>query len=168
MSLDVLALGPVLFDQWSTPETLPLGGKHQMKLHKMPGGNRRADMMGLDDRDRQFAGIHMGSTALADAQLLDALRIAGQPLPYSNGAEARTVVIADFTWDVEKFNVIHFNLTLTPIDNPTSGAAMTALTDSLAASDLGAADNTIATNVGATTSAYPVTTPIGSGGIGSA
>ncbi len=161
LPLDALVLGPFVFDNWSTPEQLPLGGAHKLNVKMMPGGDRIIDAMGPNDADRSFSGIHYGSTALADAQTIDQLRIAGMPLPYSNGAEARTVVIADFTYDIEKFNVIHYKLDLMLVDNPGGDDDSSDSADDLMASDFGGADNTIATNSG-------VTTPSGSGGIGAA
>ncbi len=165
MPLDALVLGPFVFDTWATPEQLPLGGKHTFNTKKLMGGDRVIDAMGPDDDDRSFSGIHYGSTALADAQTLDALRIAGLPLPYSNGAEARTVVITSFTYEVEKFNVIHFKIDLMTVDNPAGDQSAPASVDSLASDDFASGSATVATNAA---SAYPVTTPIGSGGIGSA
>ena len=116
--LDVLVLGGFVFTNFAVPETLPGGGKHQLHVHKLPGGDRVIDAMGPDDDDRNFEGLHVGSGALDEVLTLDQMRIAGAPLGYSNGAEARVVVISSFTWKIEKFNVIHSSISLTPIDNP--------------------------------------------------
>lgn len=166
MSLDVLALGPFVFTEFAVPELLPAGGRQQMRLHKMPGGNRRVDAMGPDDADRVFEVLHVGVGALAAAQTLDQMRISGRAWPYSNGVEARTVIIQAAEYRLEKFNVIHQALVLTPIDNPAGASAMPASTDMLIQADLGAASATAATS---TADATPVTTPQqNSNGIGSA
>ena len=137
MANDALILGPFVFTDFAVPEHLPLGGKQQMTVHKMPGGIRTIDSMGPDDRDRSFSGIHWGETALGDALTLDAMRQAGTELPYSNGAEARTVVISDFHWDIQKFNCIHYSISLVPIDS-SSDLGLFADLGSLIASDAAA------------------------------
>ena len=121
MALDVLILGPFVFDSWSTPERLPFGGKQQLNVHKMPGGSRTIDAMGPDDHDRAFSAKFQGSSALSDALTIDALRVQGAELSYSNGVEARTVIIADFTPHVIKFNYIEFDITLTTSDDSGTG-----------------------------------------------
>ena len=168
MSLDALALGSCVFTDFAAPELLPGGGKQQMRVHKLPGGDRYIDTMGPDDDDRQFDVLHVGASAQDDVLTLDQMRISGQPWPYSNGMEARTVVISALTWRVEKFNVIHTSLTLTPVDNPSGSGTGTSSLDSLVGSDLsgpGGAQASAEDNIANST---PVTTPIGSGGIGSA
>ena len=144
MPLDALALGPFLFTDFAVPDTLPGGGKHQLIVHKLPGGDRIVDAMGPDDDDRQFTVIHVGSQAQAEVETLDQMRISGQPWPYSNGMEARTVVIASFTWKVERFNVIHSTISLTPVDNPAGGTSVLSSLDSLIGSDLASAVATLA------------------------
>jgi hypothetical protein len=167
MSLDILVLGSFVFTDFAVPELLPAGGRQQMRVHKMPGGDRIIDTMGPDDDDRQFSVLHVGEDALADALTLDAMRISGQPSPYSNGVEARIVVIAAAPFRVEKFNVVHQDLVLTPVDNPGgSSASASSSPDELFASDASAGQDIISGN------ATPVTTPQpganAAGGIGSA
>lgn len=165
MSLDVLALGPFVFTEFAVPELLPAGGKQQLRVHKLPGGDRYIDAMGPDDDDRSFEVLHVGESALADAQTLDQMRISGQPWPYSNGVEARTVVIASASYRVEKFNVVHQSIVLIPVDNPGGSSASSSSLDTLVGSDLDSAGSSASDNVSNST---PVTTPTGSGGIGSA
>lgn len=167
MSLDVLVLGSFVFTEFAVPELLPSGGRQQMRVHKMPGGDRIIDTMGPDDDDRQFSVLHVGESALDDALTLDAMRISGQPYAYSNGVEARIVVIAAAPFKVEKFNVVHQDLVLTPVDNPAGTSGSSAGSDDLISSDASAGSDLIASNATAN-AAYPVTTPVGSGGIGSA
>lgn len=117
MSLDVLVLGPFVFDDWSAPERLPGGGRHNLITHKLPGGGRVIDAMGPDDIDRGWTGTLWGDSALSDALTLDALRRSGEPLPFSNGYEARTVVILEFLPLVRKFQCVEYSILLTPTDS---------------------------------------------------
>lgn len=172
MALDVLVLGDFVFTAFAVPERLPLGGRQQMHVHKLPGGERVIDTMGPDDKDRVFSGVFaIDGDALDAALTLDAMRIEGAPLTYSNGAEARIVVIADFSWEIERFNVIHFTITLTPADNPAGGGGFLPSLDNLASSDLGWADAVAASNTGIGSDAVASQsiasgTPAGTGGIG--
>ena len=136
MALDTLILGPFVFTDFAVPDNLPGGGRQQLHIHKMPGGARVIDAMGPDDEDRQWSGIFWGSDALSKALTLDAMRRAGNELPYSNGAEARTVVIAAFGWHIEKFNCIHYQITVTPSDTGGGGSIGVSSIDSMILGDL--------------------------------
>lgn len=147
MPNDVLALGPFAFEDFAVPDTLPGGGKHQLKVHKMPGGDRVVDCMGPDDDDRTFTVVIVSSDAMDQCLTLDAMRIQGGAWPYSNGMEARVVVIAACTWTVEKFpNVIHVTLTLTPADNPAGPQGASGASDDQQNQDLDSANATASDN----------------------
>ena len=138
MPTDVLILGPFEFDGWSTPEKLPFGGKQHMHVHKMPGGERVIDCLGPDDDDRSWSGILWGDSALSDALTLDGLRKAGEPLPYSNGVEARTVVISEFKPKMRKATCVEYEITVTPADGGGGGGGIGSL-DAIVGSDISAA-----------------------------
>ena len=125
MALDALVLGPFVFTDFAVPDAMPFGGKQQLRVHKKPGGSRTVDAMGPDDNERYFTAIFRGSEALGNAYTLDALRRSGAELPYSNGVEARTVVIAAFEPVVKRFNHIEFAIALITTDNPSSLISIT-------------------------------------------
>ena len=102
MAADVLALGSIIFTNFSTPERMPFGGEHCMNVHKLIGGQRVVDTMGPDDRDIRWSGVFWGDNALNTAQELDALRVQGSPLGLSWGGGAYTVVIKSFVPDVRR------------------------------------------------------------------
>ncbi len=148
MANDALVLGGYLFTDFAVPDTLPGGGKQQLNIKKLPGGDRVIDAMGPDDDDRTFEVVHVGSQAADDVLALDQMRIAGAPLPYSNGMEARIVVISSLTWKVEKYpNVVHMTISLTPADNPFGGAGGEPSIDGLIGLDLGNALAIAASNL---------------------
>lgn len=138
MALDALILGPFVFTDFAVPEALPFGGKQQMHVHKMPGGSRVVDTMGPDDNERYFTAIFRGSDALGNALTLDAMRRSGAELPYSNGVEARTVVIASFEPVVKRFNHIEFAITLITTDNAAGAVGASGL-GAMVLADLGQA-----------------------------
>jgi hypothetical protein len=45
---DTLILGGIAFDSFSTPSRMGAGGKQAMVVHKLPGGARVIDTLGLD------------------------------------------------------------------------------------------------------------------------
>lgn len=117
MPTDTLALGPFVFTDFAVPDKLMAGGKQQLVVHRMPGGDRVIDAMGPDDSDRIFGGTFWGDDALAQALTLDAWRRSGTVLPYSNGVEARSVIIHEFTFEVHKFTQVAYAIILTPTDS---------------------------------------------------
>ncbi|MCJ2084592.1 hypothetical protein MKK88_01095 [Methylobacterium sp. E-005] len=121
MPTDVVILGPVEFDAWSSPEKLPFGGRQQISAKKLPGGDRVIDAMGPDDIDRAWTGKFWGDDAIDQALLLDSLRKSGTPLPYSNGVEARTVIILEFLPLVCKATYVEFSIILMPVDSSAAG-----------------------------------------------
>lgn len=138
-ALDVLTLGPFVFTDFAVPERLPFGGKQQMTIHKMPGGNRTIDCMGPDDDDRTWSGTFWGEGALAQALTLDALRKAGEPLPYANGVEAHIVVISEFRPKVRKFQCVEYDITVVIADGGGGGGSGIASIGAAVISDLSAA-----------------------------
>ena len=139
MATDVLILGPVVFQGFQVPERMPYGGKQQLQKHQYPGGMRDVDAMGPDDDDRKWSGILWGDDAFDTMLLLDSLRVAGEELPLSWGAESRTVVIADFSAQVEKVTCIHYSITCMFTDDSGSGSGPLQTLTSLVASDLASA-----------------------------
>lgn len=112
MAIDTLILGPFEFTDFAVPTNMPYGGKQQTVVHKMPGGARTIDTMGPDDTDYSWSGILWGNNASSSMALLNALRRAGDELGFSWGAESRTCVIGDCTFEVEKWTCIHYKITI--------------------------------------------------------
>jgi hypothetical protein len=102
MPLDVLLLGPIAFTDYSPPERMPFGGRQQMAVHKLIGGQSVIDTLGPDDEDIQWSGRFFGAGALSTCLALDSLRAAGQVLPLSYAGMGYTVVIQDFRADIRR------------------------------------------------------------------
>lgn len=103
MATDVLMLGGIIFDDFSTPEHIPFGGRQAMAVHKLPGGSRVIDTLGPDDMDISWHGRFWGDNAMGVALQLDAMRAAGTPMPLSFGGQAWLVVISEFNARIERF-----------------------------------------------------------------
>ena len=48
MIQDILSVGGVVFDSYSTPDIFSDGGKQVLIVHKLPGGSRVIDELGPD------------------------------------------------------------------------------------------------------------------------
>jgi hypothetical protein len=97
MANDTFTLGGLQFDDFSTPSDPPFVGRQVMAIHKLPDGARVIDVIGPDDHDYSFSGIFWGANAAADAEALDAMRMAGRPIELRWGDRAWTVMISEAT-----------------------------------------------------------------------
>lgn len=95
MATDILLLGALAFDDFSTPSRLGYGGKQQTAVHKLPGGARVVDTLGPDEKNIDWTGTFWGDTAFADAQTLQSMRIAGAVVPLLFGGMSYQVIIAE-------------------------------------------------------------------------
>jgi len=139
---DVLSLGGIVFQNFSPPERMPWGGRQAMAVHKLLGGQRVIDTMGPDDRDIIWHGFFFENDALQIVQSLDALRVAGQALPLSWGAESAIFVISEFNPDMRRFPVyIEYSITCVVSQNGSQGAlgAIATGVGSLVTADLSSA-----------------------------
>ncbi len=76
----LLILGSFQFVDFEVPGEVSFGGAQKLAVHKLIGGTRVIDVMGRDDSDVTWSGIFSGNDAGDRARLLDAMRVAGQPL----------------------------------------------------------------------------------------
>ncbi len=139
---DVLTLGGVVFDDFSTPREMMGGGSQAMVVHKLPGGERVIDTLGPDEADIHWQGQFFSDDAYSTALLLDAMRAAGQVLPLSWGGQFRLVIISNFIYRVRRLpNWVLYEITCTVYQNPQLGAlaGISSSVDSLIQDDLGLA-----------------------------
>jgi hypothetical protein len=96
MPTDLLVLGGFVFDEWSTPETIPFGGKQALKIHKLPGGERVFDLLGPDEDAIKWSGRFWREDAPAMVAALNGMRISGAPVSLSFAGNSYSVVVEDF------------------------------------------------------------------------
>ena len=90
---DVLTLGGIAFDGFSTPSGMGAGGKQAMVVHKLPGGARVIDVLGPDESNIDWSGEFFGNDSFANALALDGMRAAGQVVPLTFAGQYRSVII---------------------------------------------------------------------------
>jgi len=76
----LLILGGFTFVDFEVPSKVVFGGAQKLAVHKLIGGTRVIDVMGRDDSDVSWSGIFTGSDAGDRARMVDAMRVAGEPL----------------------------------------------------------------------------------------
>jgi hypothetical protein len=132
-----LQIGGYEFSGFGVPEKINGGGEQHLKVHKMLGGQRVIDALGADDSTITFRGRFRGEDAMDDAQLLDAMRIAGQPQQLTYWNLSYTVIISMFTWSYERFYEVPYELECVVVTDPAQQPAQPdATVDSAVSSDI--------------------------------
>ncbi len=141
MASDLLMLGPIVFDSFSTPERMGFGGDQMLVVHRLPGGARVVDSLGPDDMDISWHGQLFGDGAYGQSLALDALRRAGNPLPLVFGGMAYQVIIKNFRADIVRFpQLVDYHISCLQLTNMLGSAVSAAIGGAqLAAADLAAA-----------------------------
>ncbi|HQT62775.1 hypothetical protein [Acidiphilium sp.] len=110
-----VTIGPVRLQGIEVPNSIPVGGRQMMAVHKLPGGQRVIDAMGRDDADIVWSGILQGPAAEQRMQLLDGLRQSGQEITLTYGTSVFTVVVAAFAASYERLNWIPYKIACTVV-----------------------------------------------------
>jgi hypothetical protein len=140
--VDVLTLGGIAFDDFSTPSGMGAGGRQAMVVHKLPGGSRVIDTLGPDEAQIEWNGFFFGDDAYTTALALDAMRIAGDVIPLIFAGQYRSVIIETFQYKIRRIPVwVEYNVSCTVYQNPAAGVlgGVFSSIDNLILSDLSAA-----------------------------
>lgn len=95
-------IGDVVLQGFEVPDRISFGGKQSHIVHDFPGGARIVDAMGAFDADCSWSGIFQGSSAVARARRIDAMRQAGAPVRLSWADFTRRVLVTEFSCDYER------------------------------------------------------------------
>jgi hypothetical protein len=138
----VLTLAGIPFLEYSPPERMPAGGRQDMVVHKLPGGNRVIDTLGPDERNISWSGQFFSDTALDDALAIDAVRQAGAVVPLTFAGQFRSVIVANFEYDIRREPLlVEYRIECVVYQNPMLGPLGLAISSvtSLVSADLGLA-----------------------------
>lgn len=94
-----VTLGSVTFSGMEVPNALRVGGQQTLIVHKLPGGDRIIDSGGNDPDRLMLAGRFTGSTALARAQAVEAMRKKGAAITFSAIGLSWTVKIRAYWYN---------------------------------------------------------------------
>lgn len=131
-----VSLGGIDLAGLEIPEKLNWGGQQRTVQHKLPGGARIIDLMGADDADIKWSGYFQGPLSSIRARSIDAMRIAGVPVPLTWPGFTRLVIVSDFVCSQERGGyLLPYSVTCTVIPTP-PGPATPSLLGQIA-SDIG-------------------------------
>lgn len=135
-----LIVGDVEFTGLEVPESVTIGAKQQLVVHKLVGGKRIVDVLGVDYDNLSWSGWLTGATAGDRATELETLRDVGSPLSFSIDGYYFSVVIQSFNQRFEhvyrRFYSIEL-LIVSSLDTPITENALAGTLDNLINSDLG-------------------------------
>ncbi|PUB36612.1 hypothetical protein C8K66_10291 [Pseudomonas sp. GV105] len=136
-----LILGDFEFTGLEVPESVsPGAGKQQLVIHKMVGGKRKVDVLGVDYDNLSWSGWIIGATAGDRVSELETMRDVGAPLTFSMDGYYYSVVIQSFTPRFEHVYRRPYTIELvvvSSLDTPVTENALAGTLDSLINSDVG-------------------------------
>jgi hypothetical protein len=116
-------LGGVQLQGFEVPESAPWGGEQALTLHKLIGGARVIDAMGVDDRAITLKGTFLSPDADSRALQVDVMRKAGQPVMFGYANHVYQAVIKSFAPDFERPDRVKYQLTLEILQDVTQPLA---------------------------------------------
>jgi hypothetical protein len=135
-----LIVGDVEFTGLEVPESVTVGAKQQLVVHKLVGGKRVVDVMGVDYDNMSWSGWMTGATAGDRVTELETLRDAGLPLTFNMDGYYFSVVIQAFS---ARFEHVYRRcyyidlLVISRLDAPITANALSGTLDALINSDVG-------------------------------
>ncbi|MBK5415602.1 hypothetical protein [Pseudomonas sp. TH31] len=134
-------LGDFEFTGLEVPESAtPGAGKQQLVMHKLVGGKRIFDVMGVDYDNISWSGWIIGATAQERVTQLETMRDEGLPLSLNIGSYYFSVLLSNFVPVFEFEYRRRYTLELTVVsrlDAPLTENALTGTLDKLINSDIG-------------------------------
>lgn len=116
----VLTIGGITFTYFEAPQEINFGGKQALSIHKMIGGQRFIDAMGVDEDPITWNGRFRGSDATDRANALDSMRQAGLPVQMSWQNYKRLVLIREFEGKFQQFYEVPYKITVEVLKNQDS------------------------------------------------
>jgi hypothetical protein len=113
----LLIIGGVALTGFEVPSQVVFGGEQRLAIHKLIGGTRVIDAMGRDDSAVKWCGIFSGSDAGARARMLDAMRVAGNPLSLSWDEFCYTVIIDSLSMEFRNPWWIPYDISCTVVSD---------------------------------------------------
>lgn len=135
-----LIVGNVEFTGLEVPESVSIGAKQQLVVHKLVGGKRVVDVLGLDYKNIRWSGWMTGATAGDRVTEIETLRDAGLPLNFNMDGYHFSVMIEDFEARFEHVYRRYYSIDLlvvSRLDAPITGNALAGTLDALINSDVG-------------------------------
>lgn len=121
-------LGDVQLMKMEVPDRISFGGRQSHIVHDFPGGGRIVDAMGAFDGDVSWSGYFQGSSAVARARRVDAMRAAGAAIRLYWADFTKKVLITEFVADYERRgNLIPYRISCVVLPSASTAAEPTLL-----------------------------------------
>lgn len=132
-------LGNLVLTGIEVPDTLQVGGRQMLVVHRLPGGGKVVDALGNDPGRLELKGRFLGPDAQMRAQSVERMRMAGQQVVFSAAGLSVQVWIAQFNYVYQaKGAVCSYTLILERPQETTSTQASSTLSGVLG-EDVGSA-----------------------------
>ncbi|MCF7536149.1 hypothetical protein [Pseudomonas petrae] len=135
-----LIVGNVEFTGLEVPEAVTIGAKQQLVVHKLVGGRRVVDVLGVDYDNMSWSGWMTGATAGDRVNELETLRDLGRPLSFNMDGYYFSVLIQSFNARFEHVYRRYYSIDLLVVerlDAPVKENALSGTLDALIDSDIG-------------------------------
>jgi hypothetical protein len=135
-----LIVGNVEFTGLEVPEAVTIGAKQQLVVHKLVGGRRVVDVLGVDYDNISWSGWMTGATAGDRVNELETLRDLGRPLSFNMDGYYFSVLIQSFAPRFEHIYRRYYTIELFVVerlDAPVTENALSGTLDALINSDVG-------------------------------
>ena len=151
-----LIIGNLVLQGYEVPSRITIGGAQAVTIHKLPGGGRIIDAMGLDDGAISWRGIFVGPTGAQRARSLDIMRVQGNPQVLSFGDYTFNVIVVHCEYDYQdRGAVINYRVRMEVLPDPSSLATTSPDLDLALQGDLNASQ-VLLTNAAAVALSYAV------------
>jgi hypothetical protein len=137
-----LILGTFEFIDFEVPTSIAVSGEQQTVVHKLVGGKKTVDVLGVDYNRLTWSGIITGSNCSDRVSALEAMRDTGQPVTLTFDNYSFNVLIARFAPVYELPYKRPYSIEVEVIsrnDAPLRVDALTGSLDALVNSDVGSA-----------------------------
>lgn len=149
MSNVTLQIGDFVFADTEVPESIPMPTKQKTVVHRMVGGARQIDTLGVDYDPLVWSGIIFGSQAMDRADELQGMVEDGLPLMLQWSEYQYQVILTKFVPDFEREWQIPYSIeceVLQDLSNPLNGDAGSSM-DDLIDGDMSSA-NSLTSSIG--------------------
>jgi len=116
----ILQLGDIQFLDTEIPSRINFAGHQMLGVHKMIGGQRQIDAMGVDPDDQRWRGMFFGENAKFRAQFLEQMAQSGQVYGLTYEGFSYSVVIHYFKPLYEAPFKIPYEISVVILENLTN------------------------------------------------
>ena len=120
-AVTVVRLGDIVFEGFSLPENMPIGGEQSLSVKRMIGGRKQVQAMGPDHDPIVWNGIIYDEFAELKVFQLDLLRISGRQVQLTFATRAYLVVVRRFVAKLRKPQLYDYEISCEVVTDQVTG-----------------------------------------------